>query len=155
MIALRDVTEPSRAGELLAEHEHRMQLVGDNVAAVLWTTDLEARFTSITGGALNDLDLPEASLVSASSEVLVPKKLVEEALAGTPVRTETESNGRWLRHHIEPLRGIDGNVQGVVGVSLDVTELKRAEQELYVSANVDRLTGLLNRRGSRPGSASV
>jgi len=147
VVALRDVTEPARAGRLLEEHEHRMRLVGDNVDAVLWTTDLEARFTSITGGALSDLDLPEVSLVSASSEVLVPKNLVEEALAGTPVRTETETNGRWLRHHIEPLRDLDGRVQGVVGVSLDVTELKRAEQELYVSANVDRLTGLLNRRG--------
>jgi diguanylate cyclase (GGDEF)-like protein len=147
VIALRDVTEPARAERLLAEHEHRMQLVGDNVDAVLWTTDLEGRFTSITGGALNDLQLPETALVSGSSEVLVPKALVQEALAGTPVRTETETNGRWLRHHIEPLRDADDRVQGVVGVSLDITELKRAERELYVEANVDRLTGLLNRRG--------
>ncbi|HZO95071.1 MAG TPA: EAL domain-containing protein [Candidatus Baltobacteraceae bacterium] len=147
VIALRDVTEPARAGKLLEEHEQRMQLVGDNVDAVLWTTDLDARFTSITGGALSDLDLSDVPLLSASSELLVPKNLVAEALAGNSVRTESETNGRWLRHHIEPLRALDGSVQGVVGVSLDITELKRAEQELYVSANVDRLTGLLNRRG--------
>ncbi len=65
--------------------------------------------------------------------------------AGKPARLERLRADRWLRHHIEPLSDARRNVVGAVGVTIDVTELKRAEHVLFDAAHRDRLTGLPNR----------
>ncbi|MBZ0157785.1 MAG: diguanylate cyclase [Alphaproteobacteria bacterium] len=44
------------------------------------------------------------------------------------------------------LRDTEGNFLGVMGISRDITELKRAEEALRIAATVDRLTGALNRQ---------
>ncbi|MCC6345817.1 MAG: GGDEF domain-containing protein, partial [Nitrospirales bacterium] len=44
------------------------------------------------------------------------------------------------------LRDTEGNFLGVMGISRDITELKRAEEALRIAATVDRLTGAFNRQ---------
>lgn len=44
-----------------------------------------------------------------------------------------------------PFYGEDGNIYGLVGVSRDITERKKAEDKLYYLAHHDDLTGLANR----------
>ena len=145
LIYLRDVTERTRAELRLRENEQRLRLVTQNVDAVLWTTDRDARFTAIAGGALDDLSLRAETLLDQPSGVLIAEHTLDDVFAGNPVRAETGRGDRWLRHHVEPLRAVDGSVLGAVGVSLDITELKRAQQQLFDSAHRDKLTGLPNR----------
>ncbi len=145
VITLRDVTAAHRAGAHARETEQRLRLVAENVDAVLWTTDRDARFTSIAGGTLNSLGLVASQLIGQPSAPLIAEHVLREVMDGVPVRAETARGERWLRHHVEPLLAGDGTVAGAVGVSLDVTELKRTQQELFDSAHRDRLTGLPNR----------
>ncbi len=145
VVALRDVTEDVRRETRTRETELRLKLVSQNVDAVLWTTARDARFTSIAGGALDDLGLRADQLIDQPSDVLIAEHVLRDVVAGTPVRAETARGERWLRHHVEPLRDGEGEVIGACGVSLDVTELKRTQQELFDSAHRDRLTGLPNR----------
>ncbi len=145
LVYLRDVSERTRAELRLRENEQRLRLVTQNVDAVLWTTDREARFTAVAGGALDDLNLRSEQLLDEPCGVLLGENAVAEAFAGRPVRAETARGERWLRHHVEPLRDVDGTVVGAVGVSLDITELKRVQQQLFDTAHRDRLTGLPNR----------
>jgi diguanylate cyclase (GGDEF)-like protein/PAS domain S-box-containing protein len=145
VVALRDVTEEVRREARTRETDLRLRLVSQNVDAVLWTTARDARFTSIAGGALDDLGLRADQLIDQPSDVLIAEHVLREVVAGTPVRAETARGERWLRHHVEPLRDGEGEVIGACGVSLDVTELKRTQQELFDSAHRDRLTGLPNR----------
>jgi diguanylate cyclase (GGDEF)-like protein/PAS domain S-box-containing protein len=145
IVALRDVSERARSDARVRESDQRARLVAQNVDAVLWTTDRDARFTSVAGGALADLGLRAEQLVDQPSGALIAEHVLREVVAGTPVRAETARGERWLRHHVEPLRDASGAVAGAVGVSLDVTELKRTQQELFESAHRDRLTGLPNR----------
>ncbi|MDB5071089.1 MAG: hypothetical protein JWM87_2200 [Candidatus Eremiobacteraeota bacterium] len=145
IVSLRDVTERARNEARMRDNDQRVRLVAQNVDAVLWTTDRDARFTSIAGGALADLGLRAEQLVDEPSGALIAEHVLREVVAGTPVRAETARGERWLRHHVEPLRGAGGAVVGAVGVSLDITELKRTQQELFDSAHRDRLTGLPNR----------
>ena len=146
LISLRDVTERMRAETLLRENEQRLRMVTQNVDAVLWTTDRDARFTAVAGGALRDLGLRADLLVNGPCTPLLAENLLEDVFRGSSSRTEAQIGERWLRHHLEPLRDSDGHVVGVVGVSLDVTELKRAQQRLFDSAHRDPLTNLPNRR---------
>jgi diguanylate cyclase (GGDEF)-like protein/PAS domain S-box-containing protein len=145
VVALRDVTESMRRETKMRETELRLKLVSENVKAVLWTTARDARFTSVAGGALDDLGLRAEQLIGQPSDVLIAEHVLREVVAGTPVRAETARGERWLRHHVEPLHDAGGEVIGACGVSVDVTELKRTQQELFDSAHRDRLTGMPNR----------
>jgi diguanylate cyclase (GGDEF)-like protein/PAS domain S-box-containing protein len=145
LVSLRDVTLRTRAELRLRENEQRLRLMTHNVDAVLWTTDREARFMSISGGALADLGLRADGLVDQPCGALIAERVLDEVFEGQPVRAETTRGERWLRHHVEPLRGPSGDIIGAVGVSIDITELKRAQQQLFESAHRDRLTGLPNR----------
>jgi diguanylate cyclase (GGDEF)-like protein/PAS domain S-box-containing protein len=145
LISLRDVSERTRSELRLRESEQRLQLVTQHVDAVLWTTDREGRFTSISGGALDELGLDAADLLARSSETLVEATVLRDVFGGKAARLERPRAERWLRHHVEPLSDAQHNVVGAVGVTIDVTELKRAEHVLFDAAHRDRLTGLPNR----------
>jgi diguanylate cyclase (GGDEF)-like protein/PAS domain S-box-containing protein len=146
LVYLRDVSARRRATTRLEESEQRLQLVTQNVDAVLWTTGRDARFSAITGGALADLGLRGMDLLDEPCDLLVARRFLDQAFTGVPVRVEAPLGDRWLRHHLEPI--VDpryGDVNGAVGVSIDITELKRAERHAWEAANRDRLTGLPSR----------
>ncbi|GAC1574070.1 MAG: hypothetical protein NVS3B7_05790 [Candidatus Elarobacter sp.] len=145
IVTLRDVSERTRAQVRLQENEHRLRLVTQHVDAVLWTTDREGRFTTISGGALEQLGLDTGDIVARTSNAFVPRHVLEDVFAGTSARVESAHSEHWLRHHIEPLTGSEHTVVGAVGVSIDITELKRAQGVLVDAAHRDRLTGLPNR----------
>ena len=56
------------------------------------------------------------------------------ALAGEPFTIETESLGRAYQTHVEPFRDARGEIVGVIAVSWNVTERKRAEETLRMLA---------------------
>jgi diguanylate cyclase (GGDEF)-like protein/PAS domain S-box-containing protein len=145
LISLRDVSERTGAELRLRESEQRLQLVTQHVDAVLWTTDREGRFTALSGGALDDLGLDADALIAQSSETLLDPNVLRDVFAGKPARLERPRAERWLRHHVEPLFDDKRNIVGAVGVTIDVTELKKAEHVLFDAAHRDRLTGLPNR----------
>jgi diguanylate cyclase (GGDEF)-like protein/PAS domain S-box-containing protein len=146
LVYLRDVSARTRATLRLEESEQRLQLVTQNVDAVLWTAGRDARFSAVTGGALGELGLRGSEMIDEPCDLLIARRYLDEAFTGVPVRAEAPLGERWLRHHLEPI--VDqryGDVNGAVGVSIDITELKRAEQRAWEAANRDRLTGLPNR----------
>ena len=146
LVYLRDVSARTRATTRLEESEQRLQLVTQNVDAVLWTTGRDARFSAITGGALAELGLRGSDLLDEPCDLLVARSVLDQAFTGVAVRVEAPLGDRWLRHHLEPI--VDhryGDVNGAVGVSIDITELKRAERNAWEAANRDRLTGLPSR----------
>ncbi|HEY0381193.1 MAG TPA: EAL domain-containing protein [Candidatus Elarobacter sp.] len=145
VVSLRDVGERARAAARVRDCDQRVRMLTDNVDAVLWTTDLDACFTSVAGAALADLGLRADDLVGRPSAALIAEHVLHDVCAGTPVRAETVRGQRWLRHHVEPLRDDADAIVGAVGVSLDVTALKRAHQRLFESTHRDRVTGLPNR----------
>ena len=53
---------------------------------------------------------------------------------------------RWLDTHAVPMRDANGQITGVLGVTRDITEHKKAQQELERLSQIDALTGLSNRR---------
>jgi diguanylate cyclase (GGDEF)-like protein/PAS domain S-box-containing protein len=145
LISLQDVSAQTIAESQLHENAHSLQLVANNVDAVLWTVGRDGRFTAVSGGALDDLGLAGDKLVGEACAVLIAEDVVREVFTGRHVRVESAQGDHWLRHHVEPLADRDGNIVGAVGVSIDITELKRTQRQLFDAAHRDRLTELPNR----------
>ncbi len=52
---------------------------------------------------------------------------------------------RWLETHAAPLRGANGEIAMLLGITRDVTERKQSEHRIQYLAHFDALTGLPNR----------
>ncbi len=127
----------------LARHEGRTRLdaLMEKMPALLWTTDTELRFTSGMGAGLEILGLRSDQMTGKSlyeyfhtndSEFLAIAAH-RKALAGESVAYELE----WQKHifdsHVQPLKGSDGQLLGVIGVALDITDRKHLADQLRVS----------------------
>jgi PAS domain S-box-containing protein len=117
-----------------------LSLLG-RVPALLWATDQEGRFTSLTGAGLQLAGLsargftgkPLESLFLCTPDNDRPLRAHGSALLGDACSFEAELNGRELQAHLEPLRGQDGGIVGVIGVALDLTDRMVAERALRLS----------------------
>jgi len=113
----------------------------DRVPAILWITDGEARFTSLTGSGLHATGgsardytgKPVESLFQSPGRQSAARQAHTGALRGKSCSFQLEVNGRELEAHLEPLRGPDGTVVGVIGVALDLTEKMVTERALRLS----------------------
>jgi PAS domain S-box-containing protein len=136
--ALSDITERRLAEEALWESERRLRLMAEQMPAVLWSMDLELRFTLSLGAGLAALGLRPNQVVGTTLEDFLggtgpdaPMMTAHRrALAGESVSFRTEWSGRWFEAHVEPFRDPEGHIGGVLGIALDVTERRRAEEEL-------------------------
>ncbi len=113
----------------------------ERMPALLWTTDLDGRFTSLAGTGLETTGVSVADLAGRPIEHLFPATEIVQsprhahlrALAGHACSFDAEVNGRDLQAHIGPALGPDGAVIGVIGVALDLTERMVAERALRLS----------------------
>ena len=152
-IAYRDVTLRRRAQIALGESQTRLQLFMSQIPAIVWSTDEQLRVTSMVGSELARADLSPRGLVgNPLSDALrgidaEPDNMIThaEALAGRPGSHFAEFNKRKYEIHVEPLRDDHGEFVGTMGIAIDVSERKAAEERLAFLAHHDALTGVPNR----------
>ncbi len=140
--------EREAADEALREKESTIQLVVEQMPAVLWSTDRDLRITSSAGAALAALGQRPGQLVGVTlfeylntrDPEFLPLVAHRRALLGESVSFEVEWSGRTYASHVEPLRNPDRTIKGVIGVALDITRQKRAERELQKSFSLLKAT---------------
>ena len=133
--------------------EAHLRLLTEKMPAIVWSTDAELRFTSCLGAGLEGLGLaPHEHACRSLFEYFttddadfLPIAAHRRALMGETVHFEVEWNGRAFAAHVEPLRDAGGAVAGTIGVALDISDQRRAEERLLHVARHDPLTGLANR----------
>ena len=111
------------------------------VPALLWSADTEARFTSLSGAGLELVGIdaeeytgkPIERLFGGDGQNERPRAAHLAALQGAGSSFYAEINGRDVQAHLEPVRAADGNVTGVIGVGLDLTDRMVAERALRLS----------------------
>lgn len=126
--------------ELVELHEREREaqrLILDQLPAIVWTTDRELRFTSGSGAGLSVIGLLPNQLVGGTvyeyfrvedpAHPYIASHL--RALNGENATFEADWIGRSYEIHLEPFHDRQGEIVGVIGVALDVTDRKRAEAE--------------------------
>ncbi len=113
----------------------------DQLPVLLWSTDEELRVTSRRGGGLGllvdpprrDEGLRVGEGVSDPADAARVIEAHRAALGGKPTTYEIAFQGRAFSARVEPMRDADGRICGVVGVAVDVTDRRRAEDALRES----------------------
>ena len=146
-------TERSQSEALLAETEGRLRLAFDAVRMVAWELIPSPRRVAFVGNVTDVFGLPVDDVLATREQretLLHPDDVgphfarVEQAIAegGSYVarfRIVRPDNGavQWLEERAHAIRDEDGNTVRLVGVVVDVTDKKHAEDE------VNRLTNRL------------
>jgi len=133
----------------IERHEGRTRLgmMIEKVPAILWTTDRDLRFTSSVGAALESLGLRTNQPVGVAltdffrtEDPEFPALVAHRrALAGESVAYELEWAKRVFDCHAQPLRSSDGEIIGVIGVALDITDRKVLADQLRQSQKMQAI----------------
>jgi PAS domain S-box-containing protein len=144
----RDITKRKRTEEALAHANRQLQAMLDNIPDRIYFKDTQSRFLKCNQALAKHLGLenPELAVGKTDFDFYPPEKAREfyqneqEIIqTGQPLIDNTvkviKPTGEisWASVTKVPLRDGDGKITGLVGISRDVTEQKRAEDALRQS----------------------
>ena len=157
IVAARDITESKRAEELLYERTALLQAVIESTPTPIWAKDHagrttlgnQATFALLAGGVQtkvlghNALEIfPESE--QARQVMEGDLRVIRTGIAEVSDQTFKASDQlRFFQTTKAPLRNSAGEVVGLVGVSIDITERKRAEANQQLLLDLDAQTRLL------------
>lgn len=103
------------------------------------TQDRDLRYTSVTNPVL---DFAIEDILGRTDHEILPSEICSRVVAlkqevlqsgeprGTELAIESNHGVRWLDMHVEPLRNDAGDIVGLAGASVDMTERKEGEAHL-------------------------
>jgi PAS domain S-box-containing protein len=129
------VLDHERIQRALQQTETRLRSVVDSASMVLWALDRDGVFTFSQGKALDALGLRAGDVVGRSVfDVYADAPAVlddqRRALAGEEFTSVTEVAGVVFECRYSTQRDEAGEVEGVIGLAVDITERRRVEAEL-------------------------
>jgi len=149
----RELTQRQRADEALAGERNMLRAVMENAPDRIYLKDTESRFITASAVSLRLFGVKTLEeLVGKTDYDFFPREDADRYYAddqkvmrsGQPLmnsmgkRTHPDGQERWSLHSKVPLRDDSGSVVGLVGVSRDITERKRAEEALAAERNLLR-----------------
>ncbi len=139
---IHDITDRKRPEEALRESENQLQAILDNTTAVIYLKDLQGRYLLINQQYETLFDITREQIIGKTDYDLFPEEAAGAFQAndrkvletGAPLELEEivpQDDGIHTYISIKfPLRDSAGIPYGVCGVSTDITERKRVENEI-------------------------
>ena len=141
-----DITQQKKTEELLRESEEKFRTHVTNIEEIVYILDSKGKFLLSEGKGLSNLGLDPGEVVGKSIYELYSNfpdiiSNVDKALKGETVRFEISVNGRIFRNWYTPHKGKGGEVIGLFGLSVDVTEQLKSKE--IIKASEERLAGFI------------
>ncbi|MBL7132623.1 MAG: PAS domain S-box protein [Phycisphaerae bacterium] len=139
----RDVTRRRHAADASQRHREELQLILDTVPATIWFKDTENRFLRVNKAAAESVGMSAEQIQGKSAYEMFPEEAegyyrddLEVMSSGKPKmgiveQLQTARDRKiWVRTDKVPYRDPQGRIAGVIVFAVDITDRKRAEQEL-------------------------
>jgi PAS domain S-box-containing protein len=160
----RDVTASRQAEEALARERNLLRTLMDNLPDHIFVKDTHSRFITANAATLRSLGVSseDAARGKTDFDFLTPERAAQYAAdeaavvrTGEPLTDREEllidaaGRKRWLLTTKVPLRE-NGTVVGLVGISHDISQRKRAEEQLARRARLALLSAEVGEALTRP-----
>ena len=147
---LGNMVERKRAEKALAEERNLLRTVIDNIPDYIYVKDMDARLllSNLALTQLTGFDSPESLVGKTNTDLFSPELAAHYTAddhavtsSGQPLRNREEiaidpnGNPFWLLTSKMPLINQQGEVTGLLGISRDISELKRSQIALEKSNN--------------------
>jgi len=141
----------------LEQNRRETQTIIDASPIMIFYKDRENRFIHVNKALAESMNLPKEGIEGKTANEVLPNQATsylkddKEVIAsgkskiGIIEPIDSSSGTRWLQTDKIPYRDVDGNIIGIIGFSIDITERKLAEEQIRQMAYHDSLTGLPNR----------
>ncbi|WP_438005446.1 PAS domain-containing protein [Sorangium sp. So ce321] len=129
----RDVTAEVEASLRHAQQQELLRALVNNLDVVVWASDRRGVFTYLDGKGLEAAGVKPGQFVGLNNFDLFNEHEtvgLRRALRGEPVHNVSEAHGKPIENWFVPIRDERGEVDAVIGITLDLTRSRRAELEL-------------------------
>jgi PAS domain S-box-containing protein len=158
VFTVRDVTRRMKTEEALRLNEAKLRMTITQIPSILWVTDSNLMISDVLGSelarlgynpnsftgkpidalpAVSNLDAPEGrgscdegSNAPAQVRAGQARAAHARALRGLPSGYETRFDQREFEVRVDPLRDGQRHIVGCIGLAVDITERKRAEEAI-------------------------
>jgi len=132
---LKDITEHKKAEEALYQSEEKFKTLVTNSEEIIYMIDNNGSIILSEGKGLEKLDLKPGEIVGQSVFELYkdyPDILdsINKALKGESVTTEVKIGGNYFRSWYSPHKDNENEIIGLLGLSVNITDQKMAEDAL-------------------------
>lgn len=134
----RDITDRVKAINELKESEVKFRAIVENAQPIIFVLDKEGKFLLSEGKSLSRLKLEPGQVVGMSAYDLykdfpVIIRMIKDALQGKVDKGLLEMGFADFDIFMSPYKDAHGSIIGVIGMAVDITEMKQTEKALIES----------------------